>query len=98
MPNLGPTELVIIGLILILFFGGIIAALVLLVRRSSRPATFLPHPAQPPSATPRRGGADLASRVHDLKTSGRAEQAVLLVRGETGMTEPDARRFVDAVG
>ncbi|MFF4415571.1 hypothetical protein ACFYY8_23820 [Streptosporangium sp. NPDC001559] len=98
MANLGPTELVVIGLILILFFGGIIAALVLLVRRSSRPATFLPRPAEPPSSAIPRRGADLASRVHDLKVSGRAEQAVLLVRGETGMTEPDARRFVDAVG
>ncbi|MFD0884650.1 hypothetical protein ACFQ08_08805 [Streptosporangium algeriense] len=98
MPNLGPTELLVIGLVLIAFFGGIVAFLVLLIRRSSRPAMFLSHPAEPPSALPRHGGADLAARVHDLKISGRAEQAVLLVRGETGMTEPDARRFVDAVG
>ncbi|MBB4919131.1 hypothetical protein ACFY19_00025 [Streptosporangium saharense] len=95
MPNLGPTELLILGLLLILFFGAIVTGLVLLVRRAARPATFLPHPANTSSS---RGGADLASRVHDLKVSGRAEQAVLLVRGETGMTEPDARRFVDAIG
>ncbi len=98
MPNLGPTELLILGLLLILFFGAIVTGLVLLVRRATRPATFLPHPVGHPNTPSPRGGADLASRVHDLKVSGRAEQAVLLVRGETGMTEPDARRFVDAVG
>jgi hypothetical protein len=46
---------------------------------------------------PRRGGADLADRVRELKTAGRAEQALFLVRGETGMAEADARRFVDAI-
>ncbi|MBG0823219.1 50S ribosomal protein L7/L12 [Planomonospora sp. ID91781] len=45
----------------------------------------------------RRGGADLAGRVRELKAAGRAEQALFLVRGETGMAEADARRFVDAI-
>ncbi|MBG0831895.1 ribosomal protein L7/L12 [Planomonospora sp. ID67723] len=40
---------------------------------------------------------DLAGRVRELKASGRAEQAVLLVRGETGMAEAEARSFVQAI-
>ncbi|GII04883.1 ribosomal protein L7/L12 [Planobispora takensis] len=47
-------------------------------------------------AAPLRG--DLADRVRGLKEAGRTEQAVLLVRGETGMTEDEARRFVGAIG
>ncbi|WP_433235844.1 hypothetical protein ACQPYK_26035 [Streptosporangium sp. CA-135522] len=42
-------------------------------------------------------GADLATRVRRLKAAGRNEQAVLLVGGETGMSEPDARRFVESL-
>ncbi|GII81715.1 hypothetical protein Sru01_66970 [Sphaerisporangium rufum] len=40
---------------------------------------------------------DLASRVRELKAGGRAEQAVHLVRGETGMDQDEAERFVDAL-
>ncbi|WP_327092725.1 ribosomal protein L7/L12 [Nonomuraea sp. NBC_01738] len=39
--------------------------------------------------------ADLATRVRELRAAGRTEQAVLLVRGETGMNQADAERFVD---
>ncbi|OUC82557.1 hypothetical protein CA984_41195, partial [Streptosporangium minutum] len=54
--------------------------------------------AHPPTPLPPPGyGADLATRVRLLKTAGRSAQAVLLVRGETGMSEPDAQRFVDAI-
>ncbi|MEV8637908.1 ribosomal protein L7/L12 [Streptosporangium sp. NPDC051023] len=170
MPNLGPTELLIIGLVVILVVAGVAAGLVLLVRLAARPSTsfspvppsgsaglkgdsgpvglqaqvqsllgqgkkihavklvrertglglaeakryvddlaagrlqtpapfpgHLSHPGGPPPELPQRGGADLADRVRDLKASGRAEQAVFLVRGETGMTEPDAWRFVDSI-
>jgi hypothetical protein len=37
---------------------------------------------------------DLAARVRRLKSDGRAEQAVFLVRGETGMEQADAEAFV----
>ncbi|WP_157253535.1 hypothetical protein [Nonomuraea typhae] len=40
---------------------------------------------------------DLAWRVRDMKAAGRTEQAVFLVRGETGMGEDDARRFVNSL-
>jgi ribosomal protein L7/L12 len=41
---------------------------------------------------------DLAARVRALKAGGRAEQAVLLVRGETGMSQAEAETFVEAIG
>ncbi|MFI6511960.1 hypothetical protein ACIBCT_30535 [Streptosporangium sp. NPDC050855] len=43
------------------------------------------------------GAGDLASRVRALKAAGRAEQAVHLVRGETGMGEREAVLFVEAI-
>ncbi|GAA3100573.1 ribosomal protein L7/L12 [Streptosporangium carneum] len=176
MPNLGPTELLIIGLILLLVFGAVVTVLVLLARRAAAPSSSplsAPHldlgpkgrpgPSdlqgqvrallgqrkkiqaiklvreqtglglaaakkyvddleagrfpEPPSSLSRHGlahqgfpdrgeapsapsyhGADLATRVRDLKASGRVEQAVFLVRGETGMAESDAWRFVDSIG
>ncbi|MFF3444355.1 ribosomal protein L7/L12 [Streptosporangium sp. NPDC002721] len=42
-------------------------------------------------------GPDLAARVRELKAAGRAEQAVHLVRGETGMGEREAELFVEAL-
>ncbi|MEU8380321.1 ribosomal protein L7/L12 [Streptosporangium sp. NPDC048865] len=42
-------------------------------------------------------GPDLATRVRELKAAGRAEQAVHLVRGETGMGEREAELFVEAL-
>ncbi|MEU4408668.1 ribosomal protein L7/L12 [Streptosporangium sp. NPDC023963] len=42
-------------------------------------------------------GPDLATRVRELKAAGRAEQAVYLVRGETGMGEHEAELFVDTL-
>ncbi|MFF0248768.1 hypothetical protein ACWDR9_29375 [Streptosporangium sandarakinum] len=57
------------------------------------------HPgpaASGPVAAP-QPAADLATRVRHLKAAGRAEQAVFLVRGETGMDEADAERFVDSL-
>ena len=168
MPNMGPVELLVVGLILVAIFGAFATGLVLLVRRASRPpASFPPaysdrkiqldsfelesqvralleqrkkihavklvreqtglglaaakgyvddlEAGRIPPALPqlpgrlahherarpefsRQSGADLASRVRDLKLSGRAEQAVFLVRGETGMTESEAQRFVDSIG
>ncbi|MEV4245721.1 hypothetical protein AB0J63_20185 [Streptosporangium canum] len=56
-------------------------------------AAHPPTPLSPPGYY----GTDLATRVRLLKTTGRSGQAVLLVRGETGMSEPDAQRFVDAI-
>ncbi|GAA4576399.1 hypothetical protein [Planotetraspora kaengkrachanensis] len=43
------------------------------------------------------GPADLATKVRGLKSQGRYEQAVFLVRGETGFSEDAARSFVDRV-
>lgn len=48
-------------------------------------------------AAPRAIAPDLAERVRRLKAEGRREQAVFLVRGETGMTEEEANAFVDAL-
>jgi ribosomal protein L7/L12 len=56
---------------------------------AGRPIT---HPAY--TALP---GADLASRVRELKQSGRTDRAIHLVCGETGMNEHDAARFVDSL-
>ncbi|MEQ4725101.1 ribosomal protein L7/L12 [Nonomuraea sp. B19D2] len=57
------------------------------------------HPAlhRPPTAPAAAPQADLAARVRQLKEAGRSEQAVHLVRGETGMTEDEALRFLDAL-
>ncbi|MER5422790.1 hypothetical protein [Streptosporangium roseum] len=60
--------------------------------RHGATAAYPPTPLLPPGH-----GADLATRVRLLKTTGRSGQAVLLVRGETGMSEPDAQHFVDAI-
>ncbi|MEV0195249.1 ribosomal protein L7/L12 [Nonomuraea sp. NPDC050691] len=57
------------------------------------------HPAlrpQPARHTSDHSG-DLAARVRALKGDGRTEQAVFLVRGETGMDHDEATAFVDAV-
>ncbi|MEU8171659.1 ribosomal protein L7/L12 [Microbispora hainanensis] len=54
---------------------------------AGRPLPVAPDHAQP----------DLASRVRELKAAGRGEQAVFLVRGETGMGQAEAERFVDAI-
>ncbi|GAA3827309.1 hypothetical protein GCM10022226_55290 [Sphaerisporangium flaviroseum] len=48
-------------------------------------------------ALPHTAGPDLATRVRELKAAGREEQAVHLVRGETGMGEQEARTFVDSL-
>ncbi|MCT9933076.1 ribosomal protein L7/L12 [Planotetraspora sp. A-T 1434] len=40
---------------------------------------------------------DLASRARQLKAAGRAEQAVFLVRGETGMGQSEAEAFIEAL-
>ncbi|GAA3164363.1 ribosomal protein L7/L12 [Nonomuraea roseoviolacea] len=57
------------------------------------------HPAlqSPPAPQPARHTGDLASRVRALKRDGRADQAVFLVRGETGMDHDEATAFVDSV-
>ncbi|WP_326640634.1 hypothetical protein OG884_36805 [Streptosporangium sp. NBC_01755] len=64
----------------------------------SQPAMARFKPSQP-TALPHAGAAvpDLATRVRELKAAGRAEQAVYLVRGETGMGEREAELFVEAL-
>jgi hypothetical protein len=59
-------------------------------------ARFRPSPAALPYAGPVTG-PDLATRVRELKAAGRAEQAVHLVRGETGMGQREAELFVDGL-
>jgi hypothetical protein len=49
----------------------------------------------PDATTPSR--PDLASRVRELKAAGRMEQAVFLVRGETGMGQQEAEAFINAL-
>ena len=53
-------------------------------------------PAVGPSARPAIG-EDLAARVRRLIADGRREQAIFLVRGETGMAHDEASAFVDAI-
>ncbi|MFI7124514.1 ribosomal protein L7/L12 [Nonomuraea sp. NPDC050153] len=57
------------------------------------------HPAlhRPPTAPAAAPPDNLAARVRQLKEAGRVEQAVHLVRGETGMTEDEALRFLRAL-
>ncbi|MBN6054878.1 ribosomal protein L7/L12, partial [Nonomuraea sp. RK-328] len=57
------------------------------------------HPALQPHTTTQaaRHTTDLAARVRALKADGRTEQAVFLVRGETGMDHDEATAFVDSV-
>ncbi|MFI6478752.1 hypothetical protein ACIBH1_12530 [Nonomuraea sp. NPDC050663] len=65
----------------------------------ARGQSLLQHPAiqrlapRQPHIAPH--GPDLATRVRDLKAAGRTEQAIFLVRGETGMDEEAATKFVD---
>ncbi|MEW9529498.1 50S ribosomal protein L7/L12 [Microbispora sp. NPDC049125] len=47
-----------------------------------------------PTVATAPGQPDLATRVRELKAAGRTEQAVLLVRGETGMGQAEAETFV----
>ncbi|MET7464424.1 hypothetical protein [Nonomuraea sp. NPDC005501] len=57
------------------------------------------HPALqgPALQQPAGPAADLATRVRRLKSDGRADQAVFLVRGETGMGHDEAVAFVDSI-
>ncbi|WP_220183360.1 ribosomal protein L7/L12 [Sphaerisporangium album] len=58
-------------------------------------ARLLPVADRPPiadAAVPSKD--DLATRARGLKADGRAEQAVYLVRGETGMGQEEAEAFV----
>ncbi|MBP2703871.1 50S ribosomal protein L7/L12 [Microbispora sp. RL4-1S] len=41
--------------------------------------------------------ADLATRARELMAAGRTEQAVFLVRGETGMGQAEAEAFIGAL-
>ncbi|SDL44431.1 Ribosomal protein L7/L12 C-terminal domain-containing protein [Nonomuraea maritima] len=50
----------------------------------------------PPPGIP-AATADLADRVRALKAQGRQEQAIHLVRGETGMDDAEATAFVNAI-
>ncbi|MFI9554041.1 ribosomal protein L7/L12 [Nonomuraea endophytica] len=46
---------------------------------------------------PRRGTGDLAGRVRNLVAEGHRQQAIYLVRGETGMAEDEAERFITSL-
>ncbi|MEU0570464.1 hypothetical protein ABZ297_34445 [Nonomuraea sp. NPDC005983] len=78
----------IIGLLIIaavlLVIAAVAVVVVVAVRASSR-------------ATPIAPRNDLAARVRWLKTSGRTEQAIHLVCGETGMDQMAATRFVESL-
>jgi len=50
-----------------------------------------------PASTTAVTGPDLATRVRELKAAGRVEQAIHLVRGETGMDEREAGLFVETL-
>ncbi|WP_217707108.1 ribosomal protein L7/L12 [Nonomuraea rhodomycinica] len=65
--------------------------------RPIRHPALQPHPTPRPVAPPTGHSADLASRVRALKCDGRTEQAVFLVRGETGMDHDEATAFVGSV-
>lgn len=67
------------------------------LRAGRTPRPLPPNHYIPATPPPLSRGADLATRVRLLKDTGRDEQAVLLVRGETGMSEPDAQHFVDSI-
>ncbi|MEO3809338.1 hypothetical protein ABGB17_10095 [Sphaerisporangium sp. B11E5] len=60
-------------------------------------ARFRPVQRTPLPSTPQDLPPDLATRVRQLKAAGREEQAIFLVRGETGMEEHEARLFVDSL-
>ncbi|GLW06901.1 hypothetical protein Misp01_20310 [Microtetraspora sp. NBRC 13810] len=51
-------------------------------------------PATPDAITP---APDLAGRARTLKAEGHTEQAIFLVRGETGMSHAEAVAFVDSL-
>jgi hypothetical protein len=59
-------------------------------------ARFRPSPVALPYAGA-VAGPDLATRVRELKAAGRAEQAIHLVRGETGMGQREAELFLDSL-
>ena len=59
-------------------------------------ARFRPSPVALPYAGV-VAGPDLATRVRELKAAGRAEQAIHLVRGETGMGQREAELFLDSL-
>ncbi|WP_406314397.1 hypothetical protein OHA77_39245 [Streptosporangium sp. NBC_01639] len=67
------------------------------LRAGRTPRPLPPNHYIPATPPPLSRGADLATRVRLLKDAGRDGQAVLLVRGETGMSEPDAQHFVDSI-
>lgn len=81
MSTPGPTETLTILLILALAAAVVIAGLFGLIRLAA---------GRKPPPRP----ADLPSRARALKAAGQVERAILLVRGETGMTHEDAAHFV----
>ncbi|GIH71920.1 hypothetical protein Mth01_41730 [Sphaerimonospora thailandensis] len=50
-----------------------------------------------PAGSAHLAAPDLATRVRELKAAGRIEQAVFLVRGETGMGQTEAEAFVNTL-
>ncbi|GAA5065508.1 high-affinity K+ transport system ATPase subunit B [Thermocatellispora tengchongensis] len=81
MPNLGPAEIIVILAVFATIAALTVGLLLIAVRLAAG------HKPQPRPA-------DLATRARALKASGQTERAILLVRGETGMSHDDAARFV----
>ncbi|GII55632.1 hypothetical protein Pth03_40210 [Planotetraspora thailandica] len=87
MASIGPIELIVLGLLLVLavcFVGFIIFVGARVVRARG-----------PFGGAGSNGSLDLATKVRGLKAQGRFEQAMFLVRGETGFSEEEARSFVE---
>lgn len=61
---------------------------------NTHPAVANLRPAPTPHSVT---GPDLATRVRELKAAGRTEQAIFLVRGETGMGQHEAEQFVEVL-
>ncbi|GII27481.1 hypothetical protein [Planotetraspora mira] len=87
MAGIGAPELVIIVLVLALA-GSLVGFVIFMSGRAARAR-------RPFDGSVSHGSFDLATKVRGLKSQGRYEQAVLLVRGETGFGEEEARSFVD---
>lgn len=81
--NLGPMEILFV-LVILAVLAAIVGVIVFVATRAARRTT---PPRQP----------DLADRARALKAAGRTEQAIHLVRGETGMDEAQAVAFVNSL-
>ncbi|MEU8249727.1 hypothetical protein [Nonomuraea sp. NPDC048916] len=84
MAQIGIPELLVLG-VLALIAATIVVVILTATRRSRRNV---------PAAGPQD---DLATRVRRLKEAGRTQQAIFLVRGETGIGQDEAAQFVNSL-